>query len=146
MVESNVKASNIDAVIDAKKPNKWPIRISGANEPGPDQRFAIVFADPFHDEEPARVLTTRRPTYPSNAGPNPWSTFGALEQDFIDSMKRCSVHAGQIAVAYKGRLVYTAAFTWAPPGYPITKPNTRFALGSMSKPITALAICRALGL
>ena len=140
IVESNIPASNVQTTIDNKKP-KWPLRIH-ADLPGPDQRYAIVFADYPYDEEPARALTISRPTYPASAGPNPWSPFAALETAFIISLIKCSFHAGQIAVVYQGRLVYTAAFTWAPPGYPIAKPFTRFRLGSMSKTVTALAVCR----
>jgi CubicO group peptidase (beta-lactamase class C family) len=130
------------AMEDGKAADKWPIRISGTSLIGAEQRFTVVLADYPHDKEPARSWTISRPTYPASAGPLPWKPFKPLEQVFRDSMKRNSVHAGQIAVAYKGRLIYTAGFTWAPPGYPVTSPTTRFRVGSISKTITALAVCQ----
>jgi hypothetical protein len=99
-VESNVNASNVDAVIDAKKPNKWPIRISFASEPGPDQRLQSC--------SPMRFTTrSRHGCSHASADVSVQCRAESMEQirhtgaGFIDSMKQCSVHAGQIAVAYR---------------------------------------------
>jgi hypothetical protein len=143
VLKTNLSSGEVyDTIEKGKKKDKWPIRLHGVGLPGPEQRFGLVLADYPHDREPARVWTVMRPTYPRAAGPNPSKTFSALEQAFKQAMTRNSVHAGQLAVAYQGRLVYTAGFTWAPPGYPITSPTVRFPVGSISKTITALAVCQ----
>jgi CubicO group peptidase (beta-lactamase class C family) len=142
-LQFNLPANQVyDSIDDGKAVDKWPIRIQGSSVPGADQRFCVVFADYPHDREPSRTWTVSRPKYPADAGPFPWKPFEALEDAFKDAMQANSVHAGQIAVGYKGRLVYTAGCTWAPPGYPVTTPTARFRVGSISKTITALATCQ----
>lgn len=130
------------AIQDGMTAGRWPIRLHSSGVAGADQRFAMILADYPHDQEPARTWTVARPTYPRSAGPNPWKTFSDVEQAFESSMKRHGVRAGQLAVAYQGRLVYAAGFTWAQAGYPITSPTVRFRVGSISKTITALATCQ----
>jgi CubicO group peptidase (beta-lactamase class C family) len=49
-----------------------------------------------------------------------------------------------IAVAYKQRLMFAKAYTWADSTYPVTRPISSFRLASCSKPITSMAIGRLL--
>jgi CubicO group peptidase (beta-lactamase class C family) len=66
--------------------------------------------------------------------------FWEVDKLFITTMKKFSIRAAQVAIAYEGKLAYAAAYTWAEPGYPVTQLETLMSVASISKSITALAV------
>jgi CubicO group peptidase (beta-lactamase class C family) len=72
------------------------------------------------------------------------SFVGSLEIDAVAMhfMKAHSIRAMSIAIAREGALTGNRGYTWAEPEYPITQPNTRFRIASVSKLFTCAAINR----
>src|SRR5258708_9518717 len=48
-------------------------------------------------------------------------------------MQANGVRAAQLAISKQGLILFSRAYTWAEPGYPVTEPATRFLLANCSK-------------
>ncbi len=87
------------------------------------------------------TVTTRWPEAKSpitgKAGPG----LEAFDKAVLSLMKRHGIPGASLAIAKDGKLVYAKGFGWADlrAGFAVD-PETMFALGSLSKPITAMAI------
>ena len=74
-------------------------------------------------------------------------TIDPLVQSLMQSGRWNSVGQPRVisvAIAYKQRLMFAKAYTWADPTYPIATPISQFRMASCSKPITSTAIGRLL--
>lgn len=94
---------------------------------GGDIRYAVILA--LQNQPLTRQFTVAAPTYVQSIDD---AARGMLESSKIRGMS--------IAVVDGTRLVYTAGYTLAEPGYPAVLPTTMFRMASCSKVITALAI------
>lgn len=73
------------------------------------------------------------------AGPK----FDALELVVLEIMDRHGIPGASLAIAKDGKLVFAKGFGWAHPTLNrAARPDTLFAVASISKPITALAILK----
>jgi hypothetical protein len=64
----------------------------------------------------------------------------SLDLAVLDIMDRHGIPGASLAIAKDGKLVFAKGFGWAHPALNLaTRPDTLFALASISKPITALA-------
>jgi CubicO group peptidase (beta-lactamase class C family) len=100
---------------------------------GDGARYAAVFAA---DDAP----TPRR-----------WSVTGAgfAGADDLDAavrgfMVRHGIRAGSVAIGRDATIVGSRGYTWAEPGYPVTRPGTRFRIASLSKIFAAAVTSRLL--
>ena len=94
-----------------------------------DRKFAFS----WFDDTGARVLTKTGLNVP---GLEPFD--GAMSS-FVQTRK---IPAASIAVTKDEKLVFARAYTFAPSGYPVAQPETRFRSASVSKAITAVAIMK----
>jgi hypothetical protein len=94
-------------------------------------RFAAVFARSNRTE-------TRRLTVNGTAVP----ALAAIDDRITRYLRDTGTRAASVAITRQDRLVYSRAFTWAEPAYPVTTPASTFRIASLSKPITALATMR----
>lgn len=83
--------------------------------------------------------------------PRQWSVAGPAVPDLgaFDSwmetwMKSGAVRGASLAVAKNGKLVLARGYTWAESGYPQVQPTSLFRIASCSKPLTSIAIHRAI--
>lgn len=69
---------------------------------------------------------------------------GYLELDRFmhDQMRARDVRMGQLAIARNGALKFAHAYTYAEEGYPLCQLSHLIRLGSVSKPLTAMAVVR----
>ena len=107
-----------------------PIAIAAAGV-GDETRYAAVFAA---DDVPV---------------PRSWNVTGAefAGADELDAaartfMVRNGIRAGSVAIGRGANIVGVRGYTWAEPGYPITRPETRFRVASLSKIFTAAELSR----
>jgi CubicO group peptidase (beta-lactamase class C family) len=114
--------------------NKWtsqgfyPICIQGGGV-GDNARFAAIFAK---QETPiGRVWTVTGTPVPRFAG---------LDEIVKQKLQYLNAHAGALAIAKDGQLVFAHGYTWAEPNYPVTQPASLFRIASCSKPVTGLVI------
>lgn len=63
-----------------------------------------------------------------------------LDTAVRDFMVRQGIRAGSVAIGRNATTVGARGYTWAEPGYPVTQPNTRFRIASLSKIFTAATI------
>jgi CubicO group peptidase (beta-lactamase class C family) len=56
-----------------------------------------------------------------------------LDRIMQEFMQANGVRAAQLAIAKHGLILFSRAYTWAEPGYPVTEPATRFLLANCSK-------------
>lgn len=69
--------------------------------------------------------------------------FAAIDGVMIDTMKRNGIPGAAVAVVENGKLVYTRGFGWADlEKNALATPETVFRMGSISKPMTAIAVMR----
>jgi CubicO group peptidase (beta-lactamase class C family) len=126
IAKSDLSLSKARAATDQlAKEGKYPVSLS-VNDSG---RFTIIFAsrkDPL---------------------PNRWAITGkevpqlaAVEAVIKDYMVKHNIRCGTVAVGKDARLAYARAFTWAPPTYPIARPQHIFRIGSCTKVFPAMAI------
>jgi N-acyl-D-amino-acid deacylase len=77
------------------------------------------------------------PPITGDAGPG----LESFDKAVLAMMDRHGIPGGALAIAKNGKLVYAKGFGWADLARKIiVEPNTLFGLGSLSKPITAMAI------
>ncbi len=102
-----------------------------AGTPDATNRFAVTFAR-ANRPEPRRVHVEGTPV-PALAG---------VDAAVTDYLSTTGTRAASVSVTRGDRLVYSRAFTWAEPAYPLTTLESMFRIASMSKPITAMAVFR----
>jgi CubicO group peptidase (beta-lactamase class C family) len=78
-----------------------------------------------------------------------WSVRGAdfvgvhaLDEAVRTFMVRHGIRAGAVAIGRDAAVVGARGYTWAEPGYPVTQPDSRFRIASLSKIFTAAALSR----
>jgi hypothetical protein len=119
----------------------------------------------YQSEFDARALEGRRPIVVSAGGfgngaryaavfaaddtpiPRGWTATGLsftgsgdLDTAVQDFMQRYGVRAGSVSIGRGGRIVGSRGYTWAEPGYPITAPDARFRVASLSKMFAAALV------
>lgn len=57
-------------------------------------------------------------------------------------MKTNAIRAGAVAAVRGDEVLVRRGYTWAEPGYPITRPESRFRIASLAKILTAAAVAR----
>jgi CubicO group peptidase (beta-lactamase class C family) len=79
--------------------------------------------------------------------PRAWTVEGpeapglqAFDDYMRELMRKRGIRAGALAIARDGRLVFAHGYTWAEPGYPLTRPNSLFRVASCSKPLTSILV------
>ncbi|MCW2527662.1 MAG: hypothetical protein JWM76_2522 [Pseudonocardiales bacterium] len=96
---------------------------------GDGARYAAIFAT---DDTPiSRVWTTTGPSFTGSVD---------LDTAVLDFMRRYGVRAGSVSIGRGGRIVGSRGYTWAEPDYPITTPDTRFRIASLSKMFAAAVV------
>ncbi len=106
----------------------YPICVQGGGAGG-DTRYAAIFAK--QDVPSPRHWTVEGTPVPALA---------ALDHAMQAFMKENGVRAAQVAVGKNGALELARAYTWAEPGYRVTKVSDRFLLASCSKMFLAAAV------
>lgn len=98
-----------------------------------------VFMVPFAATQPPGAKGPNELPISGKAGPG----LESLDEAVINIMERHGIPGASLAIAKDGKLVFAKGFGWAhiAIGLPVT-PETLFALASISKPITALAILK----
>ncbi len=111
----------------------YPILVQGSGI-GAATRYAAVFAK---QETPiARQMTVTGPTPPHLTA----TETAKLDTAMKSFMQTHGVRASQFSFSRFGKMIYSRAFTWAEPGYPITQPDSPMRLASNSKAFAAAAI------
>ncbi|MDC8005548.1 serine hydrolase [Aureisphaera galaxeae] len=113
---------------DAASRGLYPFRIQ-AYDDGNTVQYALILRKHF-DELP-RKFTMMGTEYPS---------FKKWDDAMKKTMEANNVHAGSLAVVYKGRLVHCRGYTNASEDYPVTQPTSQYRTASVSKFITAMAM------
>jgi CubicO group peptidase (beta-lactamase class C family) len=108
-----------------------PIAIAAGGTDAPAERYAAVFAA---DDVPM----TRRWTATGAESP----ASAALDEAVRAYMVKYGIRAGTVAVARDATTVAARGYTWAEPGYPVTRPDTRFRIASVSKLFAAAVTSR----
>lgn len=98
--------------------------------PSNDREYTTLWAE---DDLPD-VFRARGLAVPALAG---------IDQAVADHMQKVGATRGAVAVTYRGRLVYNRSFTLGPVTADATPLDARFRLASVSKPITAVGVLRA---
>ncbi len=108
---------------------------------------------PLHVSGPARDGAGFTALYAASARPLP-KAFTATGPEspgleafdaYVERLMRAhQVRAGSLAMVKDGRLVMARGYTYAEPGYPVTRPNSLFRVASCSKPLTSIAVHRLL--
>ena len=112
--------------------NKYPLNVCASGN-GNGARFSAIWAT--SDLPQARQWTVTGTAVPQLA------SFDVFVQTL---MQNGGVRGAQLAIVKDGKLKYARAYTWAEPGYaPITPTNT-FRIASCTKPLTSIAIHRAI--
>lgn len=111
-----------------KNGNFYPLCVQGAVVNGKTQ-FAAIFTQ-RHEARP-RQLTVTGQSVPS---------LYAFDEAMQEFMQNDNVRAGSLAIAKHDKLVYARAFTWAEQGYPVTRPENIFRVGSNSKQFVKLLV------
>jgi CubicO group peptidase (beta-lactamase class C family) len=118
-----------DEEIDTRRNEGFRPLLLQSSGVGAGVRSATLFAR--SDQPIARLWTVTGAAF---AGSNELDTIAS------DFMKLRSIRAMSIAVARGGRVVANRGYTWAEPGYPVTQPDTRFRVASVTKLFTCAAI------
>jgi CubicO group peptidase (beta-lactamase class C family) len=66
--------------------------------------------------------------------------FTALDDYIFAMLEAMGCRAAQLAIARAGKLVIVRSYTWAEEGYPVAKNQHLFRIGSISKPLTGMAV------
>ncbi len=121
------------------RPARAPVTLQAFGGPrGPT--FAAVFADPTRLLGAGAWSWERGLTREWHAEPAAvFAGFTDVDAGVKAFMFDKNVRAAQVAVTYRGRLVYARAYTWAElsAGYPVTTNDRYFHWGSQSKFVTA---------
>ncbi|MGX7829841.1 serine hydrolase [Actinokineospora sp. 24-640] len=107
---------------------RMPISVQGSGT-RPDLRLSAVFA--------ATDLPINRRWTQITAVGDPTQSIHRTVRTF---MQRNGIYAGVLAVRGPNRMMASAGYTWAEPGYPITQPTSLMRLASVSKAFTSAAI------
>lgn len=83
--------------------------------------------------------------------PRQWTVTGTGVPQFApfdgwvqNLMQSAAIRGAQLAIARDGELKYARAYTWAEPGYAPVQPTSTFRIASCTKPLTSIAIHRAI--
>jgi CubicO group peptidase (beta-lactamase class C family) len=109
---------------------RYPIAVQGGGF-GAFTRYAAVFAQ--RDRPIPRVWTQ------TNAVGAGYAGIHSVMRTFMQSR---GVRAGVLAVRKNGVLKLSAGYTWAEPGYTVTRPDSLLRIASVSKAFTCSAIQR----
>lgn len=101
--------------------------------PGSPGKYALSEAE--RDAPLRREWTVNGPEAPG---------LEAFDAYMRNLMRARGVRAGTLAIAREGRLVFAHGYTWAEPGYPLTRPNSLFRAASCSKPLTSILVHKML--
>lgn len=112
--------------------NQYPVSVCASGS-GSGERFSAIWATT--DVPQARQWSTAGLAVPQ------FAPFDAYVQGL---MQQGGVRAAQLAIVKDGKLKYARAYNWAEPGYPQTTPTSLFRIASCTKPLTAIAIHRAI--
>ncbi len=104
-----------------------PIAVSAS--PSDAGRYAAVFA--ATDRPVDRVATVTGDDLPGSA---------ELDAAVLGAMRDQGIRALSVAFARGGGLLGRRAYTWAEPDYPVTRPQTRFRIASVSKAFAAAVV------
>lgn len=110
----------------------YPIDLHAAGT-GSGTRFAAVFA-------PSEGVAARQWTSTGTAVIG----LSAFDTWVRNLMQSTNVRGASLAVVKDGRLMLARGYTWAEPGYPVTQPTSLFRIASMSKPLTSIALHKAM--
>jgi len=106
----------------------WPLLVQGAGA-GSSTRFAALFVT---GETPvARVFSATGPAL---------IDAGAFDAAMKSYLAATGIRSASLAIARRGRLVLARAYTWAEPGYPLTRPDSVFRIASLTKPLTSIRV------
>jgi len=111
----------------------YPLCVQGSG-PTADPRFAAIFVK---GESPAARVWTARGSAPAPTVDVAAPAIDAAIQVF---MQANGVRGAALAIVNGVKLVYARGYTWAEPGYPVTRPTTLFRVASMAKVITSILI------
>ncbi len=106
----------------------YPICVQGGGA-GTDTRYAAIFAK--QDVPSVRHWTVEGTPVPALA---------ALDHSMQAFMKENGVRAAQLVVGKNGAIELARAYTWAEPGYRVSRVSDRFLLASCSKMFLAAAV------
>ena len=106
----------------------YPICVQGGGS-GANTRYAAIFAK--QDIAAQRQWRVTGAPVPGLAG---------LDHAMQSFMQANGVRAAQLAVAKDGVPKFSRAYTWAEPGYRVTRPSDRFLLASCSKMFLEAAV------
>jgi CubicO group peptidase (beta-lactamase class C family) len=124
-------AAQYQAEFDAQlAQGRYPISVQGGGL-GTGIRYAATFAG--RDRPIARAWTQ------TNAVGAAYAGIHAVMRNFMQSR---GVRAGVLAVRKNGALKLSAGYTWAEPGYAITRPDSLLRIASVSKAFACAAIQR----
>ncbi len=105
----------------------FPMCIQAGGSPASQARFTAIFA--VGEDILPRKFTVTGETLPE---------LKPLDDLMELGMKKSGTRASSLALAYKGRVIHTRAYTWAEADYPVTQPDNLFRVASVSKAITAM--------
>lgn len=109
-----------------------PVCVQGTRVNG-ESRFSAIFASQVRPQP--RKLSIKGETVKSLA---------ALDDAVATMLRHSGARNASLAVARDGRLVYARAFTWAESEQAAITPQHTFRIASISKSITAVAVCQLL--
>ncbi|MBK8096223.1 MAG: serine hydrolase [Planctomycetes bacterium] len=128
----DMTSAGYQAAVNALPAGSYPIDLHAAGS-GAGARFAAVFA-------PSQNTVSRQWTSTGTAVLG-LSAFDTWVQNLMQST---NVRAASLSVVRNGRLMLTRGYTWAEPGYPVTQPGSLFRIASMAKPLTSIALHKAI--
>ncbi|MBK8097669.1 MAG: serine hydrolase [Planctomycetes bacterium] len=112
--------------------NRYPINVCASGN-GSGARFSAIFAST--DVPQSRQWTVTGQAVPALAAFDTWvQTF----------MQQGGVRGAQLAIVKDGELKLARGYTWAEPGYAPITPTNIFRIASCTKPLTSIAIHRAI--
>jgi CubicO group peptidase (beta-lactamase class C family) len=119
----------MEEVEKARKQNLFPLYVQAAGTAGKPV-YTVGFAE-------RKAPVPRSWSQPTGKDVPELAPFDQAMKDF---MTHNGVRGATLAVTYNGRLVLARGYTYAELDYPAVQPSTLFRIGSMTKPITSIAI------
>lgn len=106
----------------------FPLYVQAVGTSASEKRFSAIFAR-------GEDVLPRRFTVTGTSKPK-LKPFDDL-MEFV--LKKGGGRAAALAIAHKGQVIHSRAYTWADSTYPVTQPKSLFGTASVSKALTAIA-------
>jgi CubicO group peptidase (beta-lactamase class C family) len=135
-----IATSGLQGLLQGIATYRFPIRLQVAGKKGDPKQFAMLMVA-ASDEIIPRTFQVQF-AFDPQATPSAQTPFKAADEWVRAKMNIWNIRCGQLAIAYKGKLVHASAHTLAEPGYPQLTPTTVMAPGSISKVFTAMLVAR----